>query len=48
MHFNCLVGEADFYSNMVECWHVDPATRVGFLALIGWNFLIFINGDHSK
>ena len=29
--------EAGFYSNVVECLPVDPATRVGFLAVTGWN-----------
>ena len=36
IHFYCLVVEAGFYSDVVECLPVDPATRVGFPAGTGW------------
>ena len=29
IHFYCLAVEAGFYSDMVECLPVDPATRLG-------------------
>ena len=32
MHFYCLAVEAGFYSDVVECLLVDPATWVRFLA----------------
>ena len=34
-HFYCLVVEADFYSDVVECLPVDPATWIRFPARTG-------------
>ena len=35
IHFYCLVVEAGFYSDMVECLPVDPVTLVRFPAGTG-------------
>ena len=35
IHFYCLTIEAGFYSDVVECLPVDPATWVQFLSRIG-------------
>ena len=40
-HFYCLAVEAGFYSDVVECWPVDPATWVRFLAGAGKIFLLY-------
>ena len=37
IHFYCLAVEAGFYSDVVECLHVDPATWVQFPAGAGKN-----------
>ena len=43
IHFYCLVVEAGFYSNVVECLPVDPATWVRFPAGTGKIFLLYDN-----
>ena len=45
-HFYCLVVEAGFYSDMVECLPVDPATWVRFPAGAGKIFSLYDNGAH--
>ena len=37
IHFYCLAVEAGFYSDVVTCLHVDPATWVRFPAGAGKN-----------
>ena len=43
IHFYCLVVEAGFYSDVVECLPVDPATWVRFPAGTGKIFLLYDN-----
>ena len=40
-HFYCLVVEAVFYSDVVECLPLDPATCVRFPAGTGRIYLLF-------
>ena len=40
-HFYCLAVEAGFYSDVVECLPVDPATWVRFPAGAGKIFLLY-------
>ena len=40
-HFYCLAVEAGFYSDMVECLPVDPATWVRLAAGIGKIFSLY-------
>ena len=47
-HFYCLAVEAGFYSDVVECLPVDPATWVRFPAGTGKIFSLFDNGAHHK
>ena len=47
-HFYCLEVEAGFYSNVVECLPVDPATWVRFPAGTGKTFSLYDNGAHNK
>ena len=42
-HFYCLVVEAGFYSNVVECLPVDPASWVRFPAGTGKIFSFYDN-----
>ena len=37
-HFYCLVKEAGFYSDVVECLPLDPAAHVRFLPRAVWIF----------
>ena len=52
IHFYCLAVEAGFYSDVVECWTLNPADRVQ--SPVGENviwifFLSYYNGkDKSK
>ena len=46
IHFNCLAVEAGFYSDVVECLPVDPATWVRFPAGAGKIFSLYDNGAH--
>ena len=50
IHFYCLAVEAGFYSDVVECWPVDPATWVRFPAGAGKIFSLYdtVIGPHSK
>ena len=41
IHFYCLVVKAGFYSLVVECLPVDPATSVRFLAVTGEIFSLY-------
>ena len=41
IHFYCLAVEAGFYSDMVECLPVDPATWVRFPAGAGKIFSLY-------
>ena len=41
IHFYCLAEEAGFYSDVVECLPVDPATWVRFLAGAGKIFSLY-------
>ena len=41
MHFYCLAVEANFYSDMVECLPVDPASWVRFPAGTGKIFSLY-------
>ena len=41
IHFYCLVVEAGFYSDVVECLPVDPATWVRFPAGAGKIFSLY-------
>ena len=41
MHFYCLAVEAGFYSDVVECLPVDPATWVRFPAGAGKIFSLY-------
>ena len=43
IHFYCLAVEADFYTDVVECLPVDPATWVRFLAGAGKIFSLYDN-----
>ena len=47
-HFYCLAVEAGFYSDVVECLPVDPATWVRFPAGAGKIFSLYDNGAHRK
>ena len=47
-HFYCLAVEAGFYSDVVECLPVDPATWVRFPAGTGKIFSLYDNGAHRK
>ena len=47
-HFYCLAVEAGFYSDVVECLPVDPATWVPFPAGAGKIFSLYDNGAHRK
>ena len=40
--------EASFYSDVVECLPVDPATWVRFRAWTGKNITLYDNGAHRK
>ena len=40
--------EAGFYSDVVECFPVNPATWVRFPARAGKIFLLYDNGAHRK
>ena len=40
-HFYCLAVEAGFYSDVVECLRVDPATWVRFPARAGKVFSLY-------
>ena len=42
-HFYCLAVEAGFYSDVVECLPVDPATWVRFPAVTGKIFSLYDN-----
>ena len=44
IHFYCLAVEAGFYSDVVECLPVDPATWVRFPAGTGKIFSLYDNG----
>ena len=46
IHFYCLAVEASFYSDVVECLPVDPATWVRFPAGAGKIFSLYDNGAH--
>ena len=46
IHFYCLAVEAGFYSDVVECLPVDPATWVRFPAGAGKIFSLYDNGAH--
>ena len=48
IHFYCLAVEAGFYSDVVECLPVDPATWVRFPAGAGKIFSLYDNGAHRK
>ena len=48
IHFYCLAVEAGFYSDVVECMPVDPATWVRFPAGAGKIFSLYDNGAHRK
>ena len=48
IHFYCLAVEASFYSDVVECLPVDPATWVRFPAGTGKIFSLYDNGAHRK
>ena len=48
MHFYCLAVEAGFYSDVVECLPVDPATWVRFPAGTGKILSLYDNGAHRK
>ena len=41
IHFYCLAVEAGFYSDVVECLPVDPATRARFPAEAGKIFSLY-------
>ena len=41
IHFYCLAVEAGFYSDVVECLPVNPATRVRFPAGAGKIFSLY-------
>ena len=43
-HFYCLAVEAGFYSDVLECLPVDPASWVRFPAWAGKIFLLYDNG----
>ena len=43
IHFYCLAVEAGFYSDVVECLPVDPATWVRFPAGAGKIFSLYDN-----
>ena len=43
IHFYCLTVEAGFYSDVVACLPVDPATWVRFLAGAGKIFSLYDN-----
>ena len=47
-HFYCLAVETGFYSDMVECLPVDPATWVRFQAGADEIFSLYDNGAHRK
>ena len=47
-HFYGLAVEAGFYSGVVECLPVNPATWVRFLPVAGRIFLLYNNGAHRK
>ena len=44
IHFYCLAVEAGFYSDVVECLPVDPASWVRFPAGAGKIFSLYDNG----
>ena len=44
IHFYCLAVEAGFYSDVVECLPVYPATWVRFPAEPGKIFLLYYTG----
>ena len=46
-HFYCLAVEAGFYSDVVECLPVDPATWVRFPAGAGKIFSLYDNWNDS-
>ena len=48
IHFYCLAVEAGFYSDVVECLPVGPATLVRFPAGAGKIFSLYDNGAHRK
>ena len=48
IHFYCLAVEAGFYSDVVECLPVNPATWVRFPAGAGRIFSPCDNGAHRK
>ena len=47
-HFYCLAVEAGFYSDVVECLPVDPATWVRFQAGAGRIFSLYDNGAYRN
>ena len=48
LDFYCLAVEAGFYSGVVECLPVDPATWVQFPARAGKIFSLYDNGAQRK
>ena len=46
VHFYCLAVEAGFYSDVVECLPVDPATWVRIPAGAGKISSLYDNGAH--
>ena len=48
IHFYCLAVGAGFYSDVVECLPVDPATWFRFPAGAGKIFSLYDNGAHRK
>ena len=48
IHFYCLAVEAGFYSDVVECLPVDPASWVRIPAGAGKIFSLYDNGAHRK
>ena len=48
IHFYCLAVGAGFYSDVVECLPVYPATWVRFPAGTGKIFSLYDNGAHRK
>ena len=48
IHFYCLAIEAGFYSDVVECLSVDPATWVRIPAGAGKILSLYDNGAHRS
>ena len=48
IHFYCLAVEAGFNSDVVECWPVNQASWVRFLAGACKIFSLYDNGAHRK